>query len=295
MLTLFACPKPFDDDHIRNIQRNAIRSWLRLEPRPQVILFGNESGTAETCAEFSVIHVPSVKTNEFGTPLLSDIFAKAEKSSTGNLFCYINSDIILMSDFSSALETVVSKKQRFLMGARPWNVDVTGELPFDSGWEGEMAARAVTEGDLRSERSCDFFVFPRGLWGNLPPFAVGRAYFDNALLYRARRIGAALVDATPSVVSVHQNHGYANHLSGSNMLANTEAQTNVVLAGGPSNRLTWKSATYVMRDGLLQFNLLGYLRFFGPWSRISHVWRVLRGLAQPVKELLSVSRSSNPG
>ena len=46
MLTLFAIPKPFRGQSDL-IQRNAITSWTRIEPRPDVLLFGNEEGTAE--------------------------------------------------------------------------------------------------------------------------------------------------------------------------------------------------------------------------------------------------------
>jgi hypothetical protein len=293
MLTLFASPKAFVDSHIATIQRNAIRSWIRLEPRPRVILFGNEIGTAEICKEFSLTHIPEVEVNEFGTPLLNDIVRKAEacSSSSADLLCYVNADIILMSDFSRAVELVAARKSRFLMGARPWNLDVTQELSFDDGWEEMISAQVAADGQLRSERSCDFFVFPRGLWGDLPPFAVGRAYFDNALLHRVRRMGGALVDATPAVVSIHQNHSYPRHLGGAAMLDNAEAIRNVALAGGPGRRLTWKSSTYLVSDEGLRFNTLGFLRFFGPWSRTSKLLHQFIDVAKPVKRILGFSRS----
>ena len=293
MLTVFASPKPFIDDHIATIQRNAIRSWIRLEPRPRIILFGNEFGTAEICNEFSLTHIPDVKVNEFGTPLLNDIFRKAEaySSSSADLLCYVNADIILMSDFTRALELVAARKSRFLMGARPWNLNVTQELSFDHGWEQMISDHVASEGQLRSERSCDFFAFPHGLWGEIPPFAIGRAYFDNALLHRARRMGACLIDATPAVVSIHQNHGYPRHLDGADMLDNTEALRNVALAGGPGRRLTWKSSTYLVTDVGLQFNPLGFLRFFGPWSRTSKLLRQVIEAAKPVKRIFGLSRS----
>ena len=42
------------------IQRNAIESWTRLEPRPEIILFGRDAGTAELCDELGLRHVPDV-------------------------------------------------------------------------------------------------------------------------------------------------------------------------------------------------------------------------------------------
>ena len=292
MLTIFTTPKPFVDDHIRIIQRNAIRSWLRLTPRPDIILFGDEAGTAEICAEFSLRHVPVVERNEFGTPLLNDIFAKAEAFATTDLLCYSNADIILMDDFMESVSAVKKAKRRFLMGGRPWNLDVTGDLDSSGPWARALADRVSMEGSLRSEWACDYFVFPRGLWGNLPPFAVGRAGFDNALLYRARRNGGALVDATPATIAVHQNHTYPGHLGGDNFHTNAEALRNVALAGGSSHLRTWGNATHVVKGGQvrLRLNLWGWLnvlpptRFISKWRR--WVWFPLLTVTRPVRRRL---------
>ena len=50
MLTIFALPKPFRG-HAGVIQRNAIQSWLRLQPACEVILLGDEPGTREVAAQ----------------------------------------------------------------------------------------------------------------------------------------------------------------------------------------------------------------------------------------------------
>jgi hypothetical protein len=46
MLTIFAIPKPFRG-HIGVIQRNAICSWLELRQACEIILLGDDEGTAE--------------------------------------------------------------------------------------------------------------------------------------------------------------------------------------------------------------------------------------------------------
>ena len=53
MLTVFSTPKPFVG-HVGVIQRNAISSWMRLHPDVEVILVGDDAGTAEVCAEFGI-------------------------------------------------------------------------------------------------------------------------------------------------------------------------------------------------------------------------------------------------
>jgi hypothetical protein len=67
MLTIFTICKPFVG-HSRIIQTNAIRSWTLLNPRPQIILFGNESGTAEIVAQLKIQHVPELKRNQLARP-----------------------------------------------------------------------------------------------------------------------------------------------------------------------------------------------------------------------------------
>ena len=69
LLTIFTAPKPFTNPHIATIQRNAIRSWLAL-PEVEVVLIGEEAGMAEVAVELGVRHIPDVKRNASGTPLM---------------------------------------------------------------------------------------------------------------------------------------------------------------------------------------------------------------------------------
>ena len=52
MITLFALPRAFQG-HFEVIQRNAITSWARMSPKPEIILFGNEDGTADIARQLS--------------------------------------------------------------------------------------------------------------------------------------------------------------------------------------------------------------------------------------------------
>ena len=72
MLTLFAIPKPFRGQSDL-IQRNAIASWTHIDPHPDVVLFGDEEGTAEFAQQLGIRHIPEVARNEFGTPRLDDL------------------------------------------------------------------------------------------------------------------------------------------------------------------------------------------------------------------------------
>jgi hypothetical protein len=208
--TLFSTPKKFDG-HIAVIQRNAIASWALMNPTPEVILFGTDAGTSEVAAEFGLRHVPTVKCNEWGTPLVSDLFAQAQELAKGAAVCYVNADIILFDDFAQAISRVAARSDKFLMVGRRTDLDVKDPINFQQDdWATQIRNRARREGRLQIARSIDYFAFSRGLYPPMPPLAIGRFWWDNWLLWKARSLQARVVDATKSVLIVHQNHDYSH-------------------------------------------------------------------------------------
>src|SRR6266542_263410 len=137
MLTLFTAPKPFNDQ-FGIIQTNAIRSWTRLHPGVEVILFGDEPGAADAARLLNVQHVPSVKQNEYGTPLVNDFFEQAKRLAKNPILVYANADIILMRDFVEAVGQVATWRNRYLIIGQRVNLNVTQLLEFGDGWEGQL-------------------------------------------------------------------------------------------------------------------------------------------------------------
>jgi hypothetical protein len=124
-----------------------------------------------------------------------------------------------------------------------------------------LAARARSAGDRRGAAALDYFVFPSGLFGEIPPFLVGRAGFDNWLVWRARQV-ARVVDVSAVVTAVHQAHEYG-HLAGGKHEAyyGEEAAWNVGFAGGRSRIYTLHDASHRLRaDGSVTRNLGSILR-----------------------------------
>ena len=78
MLTLFSTPKPFMG-HIDVIQRNAILSWQQLHPEIEVILVGDDAGTATVCQELGIRHIAEVRRNKYGTKYLASIYDAVER------------------------------------------------------------------------------------------------------------------------------------------------------------------------------------------------------------------------
>ena len=204
MLTLFATPKTFRD-LISITQQNAIESWTRLKPRCEIILFGDEEGTNEVVTRLGIQQVSEVVCNEYGTPLLSDMFQKAQDLANHNLLCFLNADIILTSELTQAIPRI--PWTRYLMAGQRWDLDLSKPLNFtDPDWETKIISRAHSQGSLRRPGSIDYFVYPKGTWNHIPDFAIGRPGYDNWLIWRARSQGIPVVDATQTVTPIHQNH-----------------------------------------------------------------------------------------
>jgi hypothetical protein len=260
VLTLFAIPKPFVG-HIGVIQQNALESWARLQPRCEVLLMGDDAGTAEAATRFGFQHAGQVRRNEFGTPCVDDLFAQAQARSRHEILAYVNADIVLGADFIEAVERVRRWQPRFLVVGQRWDLDVTAPLEFSTAWEEELRGRLAQGGRLHEPTGIDYFVFPRGLWGELPPFAIGRTVWDNWLIYRARSLGAAVVDATVAITAVHQNHDYAHHPGGAaGLWQGPEARRNRELAGG-------EERVYDVRDADWRLTAGGVRRRWGALGR----------------------------
>jgi hypothetical protein len=291
MLTIFTMPKPFRG-HFAVIQRNALTALTRLSQPPEVIVFGDEEGTADVTRELAIRHVPEVQRNEFGTPILSDCFAKARQLASHEILGYINADIILTDDFIAAVQKVAARKRRFMIAGQRWDLDLTEPLRFDNDWQQQLRARAHREGSLHNITGMDYFAFSKDLAEGIPPMAVGRAMWDNWFLYHARARGATLVDATAAVTVIHQNHDYS-HLAGGKPTAykGAEVQRNKQLAGGMDHYFTLRDATHQLTaDGRLRrFTDRWHVR---RWFLTLPILRPRLGLA--VRALLKLIELTHP-
>lgn len=280
MLTIFSIPKSFNG-HSNITQRNAIQSWTLLRPKCEIILFGDDEGVAEAAAEFGALHVPGVKKNECGTPLLDSAFNLAQKLAKNNTLVYVNADIILMSDFIPAIQKI--KKQLFLMSGRRWDLDIKEEIDFDDpDWENKLRNLISRNGKLHGLSGMDYFIFPRNLQLSLPSFAVGRPGWDNWLIYNTRSLKIPVIDATEAITIIHQNHDYSHSPFGRKAKVDgPELQQNIKLAGGSVNMCTLRDADWVLtkeelRKSKFPRRIFTILSLFYPWRFLLSIKRRLQ-------------------
>jgi len=259
-VTLFTTCKPFQG-HANLIQRNALRSWKELCSFSEVLVFGNEAGVNEVCHELGFRNIIEVSRSPFGTPLLGDLFRQAERFAHHDYLAFINADIMLTANPAHAVQTIGKQFDEFLLIARRWNVEMQDEWDFQStDWALKLDRYAVSQGTIEPPYGgADIFVYKRGMWDNLPPFAVGRTRWDSGLIYEARCRKIPVIDATAVLTCIHQNHDYSHIALGSaHVPKGPEATNNERLLNGAEFIFTPLNATHLLTGNGLKKNRTVY-------------------------------------
>jgi hypothetical protein len=272
MVTIFTNPRPFSGP-FDMIQRNAIESWLNLKGKCQIILFNDENDTTRKIAkEYNIQCVTDVACNEYGTPLVNDVFEKAIAFSEYDIIAQVNADIILFDDFIEAITKIQkSVDDAFFMIGRRWDLDVDFRIDYSVGnWRETILGNVEIMGKLHGIAGIDYWVFPKQLRFELPAFVVGRPGIDSWLIDKARRMHVPVIDTTEKVTIVHQNHNYPakkrDHYE-------IERKLNRKLAGGLSRMMTLLDANWMLTDkGIIRPPLarmiISKLSLFYPWRKL---------------------------
>ena len=215
----------------------------------QVVLVGDEEGVEQSARAADVEHVGGLARNVRGTPRLDSAFERAATVAQWPLWCYVNADIVLFDDFLRATERTITAFERFLLVGECRDLDVpAGARQQDPTVRSRLQELARDRGRLRGYAALDYFVFPRGLFDPVPPFLIGRAGLDNWLVWRACASGHPVVDATRSVVAIHQSHDYSHTRGGrAGAYSGAEALRNRQLAGGKEHLYSLHDATHRLR------------------------------------------------
>ena len=152
-----------------------------------VIVFG-EDFHQELCNKFGFILDTKVEKSEFGIPLVRGLFQSALTYKGYDLYCYINSDIIMNKNPIPYLNKI--KFDNFMaVGQR---LDV---------WDYPN----ITKSELHNPGGIDYFFFTPKFrdWSDMPDFSVARGRFDHWLMGAALETNHPTVDLTEVFVPVH--------------------------------------------------------------------------------------------
>jgi len=133
-----------------------------------------------------------------------------------------------------------------LMSGRRWELNLHELWDFSTAdWEKRLRSNALSAGWPRPPTwmGQDYFIFRRGLFGNIPPFAIGRTRYDNWLIWKARSLGVDVIDSSSQVMAIHQTHEspYRNTQNPS-----IEVKQNLELAGTDRYLFYLLDATHVL-------------------------------------------------
>mmetsp|Transcript_21205 Transcript_21205/g.55302 ORF Transcript_21205/g.55302 Transcript_21205/m.55302 type:complete len:734 (+) Transcript_21205:388-2589(+) len=216
--TIFITPQAFVGE-AEQVQRRAIMSWLRLTPRPRVVVLGIGERLEQVSAELGLEYSQELDLNLAQMPLSGSLLHHAAEYPT-DVSVILNSDIILTQSFVDALAHVNGLfADWFMTGAR---LDLK-ELPqqFDPSRSAfsdvDFSAYARDHGMLHTAGGVDYFAWnnqragtrTKLIHGVMPPFIRGKSKFDNWLVHEVIQAGyRETVDATEAATVVHVAHGY---------------------------------------------------------------------------------------
>jgi len=201
--SIFATCKPFVGE-MAYIQENAIRSWLTLEPRVDLVLIGDDSGAKEISGRLGCRFYADVERAFCGAPLFNSLFALGQQLAKHDVVCYLNADLIVLQDFADALCHVAANFEWFLMIGKHWRVGAGGLLDFRPGWQQGLKQSLAQHS---KPTALDYFGFRRGLYvDDLPEYAMGYYCWDTFLMWDAMCREVPVVDVSSVVTVVHQEH-----------------------------------------------------------------------------------------
>jgi hypothetical protein len=248
MITIFSAPKAFTDPHISLIQRNAIQSWLALGEQVEVLLLGDEPGLAEAARSLGVKLIPITMRAESGAPKISALFSAAHREARHKVLCYLNADIILLDDFLEGIERVTEGFGSFLLIGQRWDVRIEVDLFSHVDWQDKLRTIMKDGAELHPPMGSDYFVFTSDQFRAIPDFVLGRAGWDNWMIYQARHRKIPVVDATGAITVIHQEHDYAHLPGGEPHYRHPESELNVALAGGMETMFRLRDADWILSE-----------------------------------------------
>lgn len=267
-MTIFSSPRPFKNE-FDLIQRNAIQSWIASCPGCEIILVGDDEGTDKAAVDFGIKHISVVERNEEGSILRNSVFKEAQKSAKNDLLCFVNADILLTGNFLEAVRRI--NFSSFMLSVRRWDLEVKEKINFaNNDWQELFLRRIGREGKLHGFSAGDFFIFPKNIKLDMPPFSIKHGGWDNWFIYKFKALGIPVIDATEVITVIHQNHERPRLKS---IWKSESGKRELRLAGGFSNMRTLRDADWLLTvDGPKKLpvagRILSKLLLFFPFKLI---------------------------
>lgn len=205
MITFFTTTHKITDPFL-----NSLESWNRLECVSEVFVF-SDNLTQSDLSQYSGKAKVFPSHEQERPPLVKNLFTDVFENSNNDFFCYLNSDILLLSDFCNSFKECTLKFENFQMIGRRWNWQDDGWKRFSATVTDREILETVQSGahELHPHTGVDYFCFNREVHekqiDNMPDFYIARRRFDHYLSYCPRNVGAEVVDCSNKIYCIHHD------------------------------------------------------------------------------------------
>ena len=155
-------------------------------------------------------------------------------------------------DFLLTAQKTLNQTKNFLLIGQRWDLDITRELDYSTDWQVRLKQECAEKGRLHKPSGSDYFIFPRECFQFIPDFAIGRAGWDNWMIYHSRLKGWKTIDSSAEIQIIHQSHDYSHLPGGQTHYHLPESDENIRLAGGRRTIFNIPDANYDFHEGQLK-------------------------------------------
>ena len=190
-----------------------VKNWLSLRPYLIPVVFTNESTIANECRRQGFDVLPVRVTAAGGIPVLKYMYEDTMNTYSSSFYGYSNSDILfsetLIQTLSWILNTSINFTNPIMIVGKRTNVSRL-KLNDTLSWK-KFHAVALCRGVVFAGKAEDYFITSRSYpWNDIPEVVIGRPAYDNWIVYNARKNNHTLIDATKTLLAVHQTTGKGN-------------------------------------------------------------------------------------
>jgi len=206
------------------VYRNVLFNWILLGPRVKPVLFittnhnqpqnsssilynGLNYTLSDLATELGWTVITLARLSKTGMPHLKDMFSVVSRRFACTFYGYSNGDILYEQGLVHTLDAVAEILHvlaRTMVIGRRTNFDF---LDRDVYHADAVTRLARDEGKLFISNAQDYFFIAHNAfpWRKIPDVVIGLPAYDNFLVGTAIKYGVSVVDATESLVALHQS------------------------------------------------------------------------------------------
>ena len=205
MITILTTPKPSTSKAKLDFV-NALRNWRALTPTPQVLVFGGEE---DLITRNGGVYVEGVRATDRGLPYMDAVFATGRKMAEFDTMMLTSDHLMFMPGLMEAVARVEEKFDTFLAVGQRHDIDISKFINYDNRDWSEELFEYVADGRLHGPSAKDYMILSKNFPLKIPPFILGRPWYDTWLVVAALNAGIPVVDLSRTVIAAHPNHDYS--------------------------------------------------------------------------------------